>query len=935
MATRYHKGVFLASEHRFVVGIDLGTTNSSVSFVDLHASDGGRPAIRKFPVHQLTGPGEFAPLPVLPSFLYIPGEYDIADQDMAAPWTIDQRSLDDRNFAGALARDHGAKVPARLVSSAKSWLCNKQVDTRARILPWGASDEVLKVSPVHASAAYLKHVRKAWNVARGDDEEAYLEHQMVIVTIPASFDEVARDLTLEAARLAGLPDTILLEEPLAAFYSWLIRHEKDWPDQVAPNQLILVCDVGGGTTDFTLISLREVDGSPRFERIAVGDHLILGGDNMDFAIARKVARRLEKSPAAMGTDAWKTLCHQCRQIKEKILDGQTENGRITVMGAGSGLIAGTMTARIDRQEIEAIVLDQFFPISGSFVDPDAAAGNSSWGLSYEANTAITEHLGQFLDRHEADVKAAVGSPVHCPDLILFNGGALKSQVVRNRIQTSVRHRFLRNTDPACLDDGEMDLAVSLGAAYYGMVKAGIGVRVGSGSPRSFYIGVAATTRQPPGNLKQAVCLVERGLEEGSAIILPDRTFKVLANQPVSIDLFSSSFRSGDRSGDLVAVDDTLSALPSLNTVIQFGDKGIRSEIAVRLEATYTEAGSLEIWCQSLKTPHRWQLRFQLRGADTPEEVAEGEVFESSRVEAAKTIVQSAFSPDEDSSRLHRLTADIAGALHCPREKWPLGLLRDLADTLLDDMAARALSADAENRWMNLLGFFLRPGMGEGFDPLRVKRLWKIYKKGPVHANAPQVRAEWWIMWRRVAAGLTPGQQRQFLQDLSPALMQNKGVRLPRQEFTEIWMATANMERLHVKDKIALGRQLIGQLKSKKPQPQLLWALSRIGARDLLYGSIDRVTPPLEVAGWVETILSLPWKNTKPVVEMLSQLCRKTGDPLRDIPQEVVGRTVEWIDAAGDFSEQLERIRQPSPRKRKERNTVFGESLPSGLILEND
>ena len=223
----------MTSHHRFVVGIDLGTTNNSVSYVQLRTLANDGPAIRKFPVHQLTGPGEFAPYSVLPSFLYLPGEYDIAAQDMAAPWTIDQRSRDDRNFVGVYARDHGAKVPTRLVSSAKSWLCNKSVDTQARILPWGAGEEVFKVSPVHASAAYLKHIRKAWNVAMGDDEEGYLENQMVIVTIPASFDEVARDLTLEAARMANLPDIILLEEPLAAFYSWLIRHEKDWPDHVS------------------------------------------------------------------------------------------------------------------------------------------------------------------------------------------------------------------------------------------------------------------------------------------------------------------------------------------------------------------------------------------------------------------------------------------------------------------------------------------------------------------------------------------------------------------------------------------------------------------------------------------------------------------------------------------------------------------------------
>ncbi|MBC2713314.1 MAG: hsp70 family protein [Desulfosarcina sp.] len=898
--------------------------------------DNSRPVITKFPVPQLTGPGEFAPLSVLPSFLYTPGKFDIADQDMAAPWTIDQRSRDDRNFVGAFARDHGAKVPARLVSSAKSWLCNKSVDTRARILPWGAGDEVFKVSPVHAAAAYLKHIRKAWNVAMGEDEERYLEYQMVVVTIPASFDEVARDLTLEAARMAGLPDVILLEEPLAAFYSWLIRHEQDWPDYVAPNQLILVCDVGGGTTDFTLISLREVNGSPRFERIAVGDHLILGGDNMDFAIARSVARRLGKSPAAMGKDAWKTLCHQCRQVKEKILDRITDSGRVTLVGAGSSLIAGTMTAQINRQEIETIVLEQFFPLSGSCAETEPSDGNASWGLPYEADTAITGHLGGFLDRHQTDVKAAIGACIPCPDLILFNGGALKSQVVQDRIQKAVRYRFSRDrgTGPICLENREMDLAVSLGASYYGMVKAGIGVRVGSGSPRSFYIGVATIAAQDTGGEKQAVCLVERGLEEGSPIMLPDRAFKVLANQPVTIDLFSSSFRSGDRSGDLVDVDETLTALPSLNTVIQFGDKGVRSEIPVRLEAAYTEVGTLEIWCQSLTTPHRWQLRFQLRGTDTPDEVAEGEIFEASLVEQAKKVVQSAFASGRDKSRLPHLMSDIADTLGCPRDRWPLSLLRDLADTLLDGMAAKNVSAEDESRWMNLLGFCLRPGMGEGFDPHRVKKLWKIYKKGPSHANAPQVRSEWWIMWRRVAAGLNPGQQRQFFQDLSPSLVLKKGSRIPRQEFTEIWMAMANMEHLNVKDKITLGRQLISQFKAKKPQPQLLWALSRIGARDLLYGSIDRVPPPAEVAGWVETILSLTWKNPKPVVEMLSQLCRRTGDPLRDIAPETCGKAAQWIAAAGDFSEQMTRITRQSPRQQKEQNAIFGEALPAGLILED-
>ncbi len=918
-------------EKRYVVGIDLGTTNCSVAYVDL--SDGSdRLEIKTFAVHQLIGPGEFAPLPVLPSFLYIPGEYDIAKQDMAAPWTIDQRSREDRNFVGAFARDHGAKVPARLVSSAKSWLCNPQVDTHARILPWGAGDEVFKVSPVHASAAYLKHIRKAWNVAMGDEETGYLEHQRVIVTIPASFDEVARDLTLDAARLAGLPDILLLEEPLAAFYSWLIGHETDWSAHVSPNQLILVCDVGGGTTDFTLISLQDDVGSPRFERIAVGEHLILGGDNMDLAIAQQVARKLGKSPQTMDRDAWKTLCHQCRQIKEQVLDGSVDSGRITLMGKGSGLIADTLTAQVDRQQVEAEVLERFLPLSGRCEIEASDAATAPWGLPYETDTAITGHLNRFLERHQKEVRSATGAGTPCPDFILFNGGALKSNLLRRRIQESVQSYFSRHTGVHTLVNRKMDLAVSLGAAYYGLVKSGIGVRVGSGSPRSYYVGVAAGTGAERIDRQQAVCLVERGLDEGSRISLPDHEVKVLANQPVSIDLFSSSFRSGDRSGDLVAVDDTMTRLPPLNTVIQFGDKGIRAEIPVRLEATYTEVGTLELWCQSLTTDHRWRLRFQLRGTTAGEAVTDVEVFEAALVDAAKQAVRSAFATKGLKRRMPQLMSEIASVLDTPKDRWPLGLLRDLADTLLDSMDARRLSGERESRWMNLLGYCLRPGTGEGFDPHRIKQVWKIYKKGPIHANAPQVRAEWWIMWRRLAAGLSSGQQRQFYQDIAPRLLPKKRSRLPRQEFIEMWMAAANMEHLHINDKIILGRGLLEQFKRKKPQPQLLWALSRIGARELLYGSIDRVTPPSEVTAWANAILSMTWKNPKPVVELLSQLCRNTGDPLRDIASEQRDQVIQWIAAAGDFPDPLQRLTQPSPRAQQERNTVFGETLPAGLIL---
>ncbi|MBW2370272.1 MAG: Hsp70 family protein, partial [Deltaproteobacteria bacterium] len=390
-----------------------------------------RPPIKLFRTHQLTGPGEINRLPVLPSFLYIPGEYEISKEALALPWQTSEDHL-----VGAFARDHGATVPARLVSSAKSWLCHSRVDRHAKILPWGSGGKVAKVSPVQATAAYLTHIRNAWNRFHGDDAELFLENQMVVITVPASFDEVARDLTVEAASVAGIRRITLLEEPLAAFYSWLISHEHRWRQFVKPNELILVCDVGGGTTDFTLISMQETSGSPRFERLAVGDHMMLGGDNMDLALARQVEMRFSGKTASLSQDRWKILCHQCRQAKEAILAGSVDSRTITLMGSGSRLIAGTLSAELTREDVEQSVLDGFYPL---VTDREAGKQTSKkaiteFGLPYESESAITRHLGRFLRNHQDEIRTRLGKKTAAPDLILFNGGALKPKITRERIR---------------------------------------------------------------------------------------------------------------------------------------------------------------------------------------------------------------------------------------------------------------------------------------------------------------------------------------------------------------------------------------------------------------------------------------------------------------------------------------------------------------------
>ena len=917
------------TEQRFIVGIDLGTTNCAVCYVDRKAEEkAAKQRILPFQIPQLSGPGEIKRLLLLPSFYYIPGHYDLPKEAVAHPW-----KSHDTNFAGAFARDHGSKVPARLVSSAKSWLCHAKVDRKARILPWGAGDEVRKVSPVETTSAYLKHIRLAWNSVW--DEDDILEHQLVIATVPASFDEVARELTLMAAKEAGLEHIVLLEEPLAAFYSWLCRHEHDWKEYVTPGELILVCDVGGGTTDFTLIALKDVGEGPRFERIAVGNHLILGGDNIDLTLAQRIEAGFTTKKKTLSSDRWKTLCHQCRQAKESILSGAANSKRIILTGEGRRLIADTLSTELTKEIVQESILEGFFPIVGpnDISTAGIRGGITEFGLPYEPEPAITRHLGSFLTCHKDDATHLLNHPTGAPDLVLFNGGSLKPPIIQHRICQALGRLF--SEEPRVLVNPDLDQAVAFGAAYYGLVKVGEGVRVGSGSARAYYLGIGRENKENEVvNTRKAICLVERGLEEGSEISLGDRNFTVLTNQPVSFDLYSSSFRSGDRSGNVIDVDDSLTTLPPLQTMIKYGKKGSRQPVPVEIEANYTEVGTLSLWCRSTISNHRWQLQFQLRDTKIAESIQDEEVFEVSLVESARKILLGTFKPGSATQNMENLVKDIAKVVDRPKEEWPLGFIRTLADDLISFKKVRQNGHITESRWMNLTGFCLRPGLGEGFDKQRLQRLWKIYKGGPIHRGRPQVRSEWWIMWRRVAAGLTPGQQRQFLQDVTPALLGKKGAakKISRQERIEIWMAVANMEKLFSKDKLKLGRQLLSEMKTKKIPPQLIWSLSRIGARQLLYGPDDRVISPEEIDVWIEKLLQLESSNPKVLAPAFFQMARRTGDRIRDLTEETRSRVLDWMDAQEFSGQSITSIKEVALRSQTEHVDMFGESLPVGLVL---
>lgn len=921
-------------DKRYVVGIDLGTTNSAVSYVDLSQLDENnrKTAIKIFKIPQLTGSGEFSALSVLPSFLYIPGDYDVSGSAIIHPW---KKETD--TFAGAFARDHGSKIPSRLVSSAKSWLCHSKADRQAKILPWG-SEGVEKVSPVAATADYLRHIKKAWNHLV-KDEDLFIENQFTVLTVPASFDEAAREFTLLAAKEAGFgSDITLLEEPLAAFYSWLIQHEQDWQNHVRPDDLILVCDVGGGTSDFTLITLKESQGSPRFERLAVGDHLILGGDNIDLALANHIESKFKKHER-LTSDMWKTLGHKCRDAKERIMEKGEPSVRITLRGEGRSLISGTLSADLGREDLETILATGFFPD----VDPDREFGKLSgkamaeFGLPYEQEPAITRHIGWFLEKHRDDIRLLLGKEP-LPDLILFNGGSLKPSLVQERIRSAIRKWFHVDdvNSPGVLCNPDLDLSVALGASYYGLVKQGTGVKVGSGSPRSYYIGVALGDTPDDRSGQKVLCLVERGLDEGSVIALPDKKFEVLTNQPVGFDMFSSSFRSGDKAGDIIPVDDSLSPMAPLHTVIKFGQKDEKRNIPVIISPEYTEMGTLAMWCASTVSNHRWKLQFQLR--DHQSEVLESlktDVFDDQVVEDVCRLIDIAFTLDSSISDVTGLARVIETRIKKRKVDWPLSLLRSMADRLIEHSTVRSLTPDHEIRWLNLTGFCMRPGFGDPFDEERIRKLWKVYLSGRQFPKAKQNAAEWWIFCRRIAGGLKAGQQRQFFQDISAYTATGKRLKqsVSPQELQEIWMAAANMERLLVKDKISLGRTLLNQLQPGKTTPQLFWAFSRLGARELLYGSVDRVVSPKEVSIWIRKLIKQGWRRNDPIDTVIAQLARKTGDRIRDIEHEFREEILAWLGEGAEKETAARLIREIVGIEFIEQNTLFGESLPQGLVIK--
>ncbi len=929
---------------RYVVGIDLGTTNSAVCYVDTSEEPW---QVRTFPVVQLVAPGVVESRETLPSFHYQPAPGELSPDALRLPWSKQPPD----HAVGFYARDHGTLVPGRLVVSAKSWLSHSGVDRTAPILPWHGVPDVDRLSPVEVSSRYLAHIRDAWDAKF---PQFPLAEQDLVLTLPASFDEVARELTVKAAAQAGLPRVVLIEEPQAAFYAWIYKHTHDWEQRVTPGQKILVCDIGGGTSDFTLIRVRsEPDGRIRFHRVAVGEHLILGGDNLDLALAHHVERKL-RGEGKLEPRQWAVLVRTCRQVKETLL-GNHAPSQLTVNlpGTGARLIGGGIQVEVTQDEVRELLLEGFFPQVRLDAKPvSRRSGFQEFGLPYAPEPAITRYLAAFLTAHRhvalEETETATDHDPARPDIVLFNGGVFESFVLRDKLLEVLTSWFRgpghENWKPVVLDNDRLDLAVARGAAYYGMVRRGQGVRIAAGLARTYYIGVES---EPP----TAVCLVPAGVEPGHDVDLTERRFELRISEPVEFPLYVSSLRLTDRPGQAVPFDrEQMTPLPPIRTVLKTRKRNATGRISVNLHARLTEIGTLDLWCSEREGRGSWRLQFDVRSA-TQTDVAAHEtageqlgVFEEETWQEIQQQIVATFGPQghETPEGLVKRLSETTGM---NRRDWPPSLLRRIWETLMEVEAGRRQSQVHEARWLNLLGFALRPGYGLAVDDWRVAETWRTLQGNLIHPTA-MCRAEWWILWRRIAGGLTAGQQ-QALADplLAPIRATHRQMTTGKgrgadfnpgsHEGAEVWRLLGSLELLTGTTKIELGNMLLDLLPKRKLEtvrPAMAWALGRLGARLPLYGPLNTVVPVESAADWVQRLMDFG-SNDAMVLLAVMQIARKTDDRYRDLPEKLRTKVVDWLlgrEAPRHFVELVECVGQLDT---EEQGLVFGEALPKGLRMQ--
>jgi hypothetical protein len=951
--------------------------------------------IQTFAVSQIVAPGQVEARDTLPSFHYQPASGEFPPESMRVPGHEPAGYL-----VGHFARDHGTLVPGRMIASAKSWLCHSGVDRTADLLPWQGAEDVVRLSPVTVSAHYLQHFREAWDTKFPDHP---LAQQDFVLTLPASFDEVARELTIKAARQAGLARVVLIEEPQAAFYAWIDKHADRWEQLVSPGQKILVCDVGGGTTDLTLIRVcKGTGGEVQFHRVAVGDHLILGGDNLDLALAHHLEKRI-KPEGKLEPRQWSVLVRSCRNLKEVLMGPEApEKWTLTLPGSGSKLIGGATQIAVTREEVQSLLVDGFFPSVPLDAKPlSSKSGFQEFGLPYASDPAVTKYLASFLTAHRfvaldtpsggelpsAGEGAARRDPACVrepgavdsarPDVLLFNGGVFASPILRERLIRALEGWFRQDDpdwSPIVLENERLDLAVARGAAYYGMVRRGEGVRIAAGLARTYYIEVEsseAAAMSPPDHRTDeagpathgssrpaALCLLPAAIEPGQEVDLSHHQFQLLVSQPIEFPLYVSSTRLTDRPGDLIAIDpEQIKALPPIRTVLKTGRSRDAASITVILKARLTEIGTLDLWCREVDGSRSWKLFFDIRSAtqtDISAHDAVGErqgLFDDGVLLMARQVIVETFGSSSGLPRASlsegtdpaQLMKRLVEALNLDRDDWPTSLLRQLWDALVEAGAGRRISAQHEARWLNLTGFALRPGYGLAVDDWRCHETWKLLQSQLAFPTTA-CRAEWYILWRRIAGGLTAGQQQALS---APLISQVKHV--VRQtsskgksvdfgsnphESSELLRLLGSCELLPAPMKHEFGDfllELLGQSRFASLHHAALWSLGRVGARRPVYGPLNTVVSADLAARWLVTLMNL--KLTDNLAAFASmQLARRTGDRYRDLDDATRSNVLKFLERQSAPNHYRDLVGAVTSLDSEDQSLIFGESLPKGLRI---
>ena len=949
-------------ESRYIIGIDLGTTSCALSYLDTLDLQKG---VRVLTIPQWDRDGALKSSENLPSFCYLPPKSAYKKGEFKLPFVSyrSEEEVDDK-VLGSYARRQMSLTPDRVIHAAKSWLCPRGVDSHECILPWH-SDTLIgeqRLSPIEVSSLYLKHLKDVWNEEMASHEEAYLlKNQRVIITVPASFDEVASQYTLAAARMAGYSTDhlSLLEEPQAAFYHWqqtlspqsanfkacIESSSQKAKEIIFASELgkkkILICDIGGGTTDFSLLEL-DGHGEPlEVSRIAVSDHILLGGDNIDLKIAHFLEEKLRKENKikSLHSHQWAALVAEARDLKERSLEDNSQVSddelHISIVGTGSSLFGGGASTSVKPSEIQKLVCQGFFPsCQRDSQAQEKRSGLKEWGLPYAKDSAITRHLAGFLSGRSIDA-------------VLFTGGTLVPSYLQELLRNQIAE--WQKKAPIVLNNDSMHLAVAKGAAWYGASLHFKHGRIKSGYPRNLFVEVSLGPNKP----HKIMSVLPKGFIGGEKLRLEKQDVKVVLGQPVSFQMYCSLQSDSIPVGTLVSKTDIpdLKRMPPLQTKLELPGKTKRKSrdpelLAVNLELGLSETGLLAIDCvakenSSNMPSQKWRLSFNVqesaiknnsRGLEEQQNSASPGFHASDAYLLVQDKILEVYGkakPGAVKINPNKLSREIESTIGLSRDSWNLELLRGIWETLREGETRRGRSETHETTWLNLAGYCLRPGYGDTLDNFRMKEVWHAFERGMAFPKGKQVQAQWWILWRRVSGGLDKGKQEKLFAKIAPLL--RKGTANP-----EMYMLAGSLELISVNKKIQLGSALIKQIKARKPEylSQKIWALGRIASRIPLYGGPENIVRPHFVQAWIDELADLDFSKDQyqGLLHFFVQSGRLVDDRELDLSEEYRDKLLSLIlrfDQGVNYRDQLLTVK---PLDLAGKNRLFGESLPAGFMI---